>query len=162
MERTLWDWLDESSVLSNARKFARRAVPADGDIDLPVAQRRLVNVPTGDMVYMIWMPGAAFKIGISKDPLRRLDGLQVGNPAPLYLVASVPAGDRSADVERWFHQTLEPWNTSGEWFAANVDPTRAAVTVLFILSTVWRHCGRRSAYFKSIKSLERRSKRGQA
>jgi hypothetical protein len=51
------------------------------------------------------------KIGIAKDPKRRLQVLQTGQPMDLYLMWSVPG-----DYEHALHQRFAKYRHRGEWF----------------------------------------------
>ena len=53
------------------------------------------------------------KIGIARDPKRRLRSLQTGNPAQLRILAAF-AGD--ADLEHAIHTKFESTRIGGEWF----------------------------------------------
>ncbi len=56
------------------------------------------------------------KIGFSKNPLRRYQDLQSGNPEKLRLLAIHPGG---AELERTLHRYFKPSRLLNEWF----DPT---------------------------------------
>jgi hypothetical protein len=53
------------------------------------------------------------KIGVARDPERRLRSLQTGNPSQLRILAVV-AGD--ADLEQAIHAKFESTRIGGEWF----------------------------------------------
>ena len=53
------------------------------------------------------------KIGISSDPVNRMQGLSGANPGSLSLLGVLP-GDRVK--ERASHTVFGPWRRSGEWF----------------------------------------------
>jgi len=57
--------------------------------------------------------GERIKIGLARDPIRRLRTLQTGNATELKLLAVV-AGDGS--LERAIHAKFESARVSGEWF----------------------------------------------
>lgn len=61
----------------------------------------------------------AVKVGRSRDPQLRLLALQIGNPSPMELIASVPFLDRleAAAFERRFHLAYDHARIGGEWFA---------------------------------------------
>ena len=66
------------------------------------------------MIYFIQAGDAGpVKIGKGNDPERRLMALQTGSYERLHLRATLDVGD---EVERHFHQILEPCKTRGEWF----------------------------------------------
>ena len=64
------------------------------------------------------------KIGISKDPERRLKQLQTGNSSRLILVATHKAENRFND-ERSLHHKNENYNIHGEWFSNEAKNTLA-------------------------------------
>lgn len=55
------------------------------------------------------------KIGISRAPRRRLNIMQVGNPTPLSLLATMPA---DAFTERRLHLKFSALRVRREWFTA--------------------------------------------
>lgn len=66
----------------------------------------------GKNIYLI-LVGTSYKIGISKDPIRRLSNLQTGNPKRLELIWCCP-GDKK--FENKFHRKYKPNREIGEWF----------------------------------------------
>ncbi len=56
------------------------------------------------------------KIGISKDPMRRIEQIRTDNPFPLALLCVVP-GDEI--VEKKLHRAFAPLRMGGEWFRIN-------------------------------------------
>ena len=66
--------------------------------------------------------GAAHKVGVSNDPQRRLQGIQVGCPWKAELVRIYNYRDADAlCAERWIHITFSNYNTNGEWFSAPLE-----------------------------------------
>lgn len=66
-------------------------------------------------VYVVQgQPGTPIKIGVARDPLARLRGLQTGNPSRLRLRFVVPGGYR---LEADFHRRLRDAAGIGEWFS---------------------------------------------
>jgi hypothetical protein len=57
--------------------------------------------------------GGPIKIGYTHNVIARLDGLQVGNPEELRIVATVPGG---AKEEAAIHRRLRRYRIRGEWF----------------------------------------------
>lgn len=60
-----------------------------------------------------------YKIGISKDPSKRILQCQTGNPKSLYLeaVSGEPMPrSKALDIERSIHIGLRSVRVSGEWF----------------------------------------------
>ncbi|RSU57578.1 hypothetical protein DAH51_09925 [Sphingobium yanoikuyae] len=72
-------------------------------------------------VYFIGGDRGLVKIGIAKDVRRRLHSLQIGNPAPLRLLASV-AGN--AALEAHYHRTFADTRVRGEWFRRSAAMTK--------------------------------------
>ncbi len=71
------------------------------------------------MIYFVWDSGSNFvKIGVSDDPEARLDGLQTGNPNPLFILATMPGGE---DVEAGLHVQFASLRHGGEWFRPNPE-----------------------------------------
>ncbi len=66
-------------------------------------------------VYAIAEQGGAIKIGVAKEPAKRLRDLQVGHPRALRLV-HVAACAEARVVERAAHERLSASRASGEWF----------------------------------------------
>lgn len=61
------------------------------------------------------------KIGITRDPKKRLSYLQVGNHLPLRLIGLWPAAD--SEEEAFLHSYLEGERIRGEWY----KPTTAVL-----------------------------------
>ena len=82
------------------------------------------------MIYFIWDSGSgAIKIGISNNPARRLEGFQVGNSNPLFLLGTVE-GDESAEAV--LHAKFSALRISGEWFRATPE------LLHFVRKTIYR------------------------
>jgi hypothetical protein len=63
-----------------------------------------------------------FKVGVSKDPKRRLKTLQTGNPAALELMFTVECRDVPAyAAEAIIHKHLADIRVKGEWFTIETD-----------------------------------------
>jgi Meiotically up-regulated gene 113 len=58
--------------------------------------------------------GTQFKLGISRDPKRRLGDLQVGSSVPLTMISTTKV--TSVEDERHAHRVLAQWRGQGEWF----------------------------------------------
>lgn len=98
-----------------------------------VWKRELGNRDATDTyVYIIGQLSTAFevigpvKIGISNNPLSRLQGVQTGSPSRLVLVDRYCFWKRThaMAVERCFHQTCGAHRLEGEWF--DITPGAAA------------------------------------
>ncbi len=70
------------------------------------------------------------KIGIAKDPERRLRTFQTANPLPLTLYRTFRVARASA-LEADVHRRLGPLRLKGEWFA--LSPERAVSAVHMVL-----------------------------
>ncbi len=57
----------------------------------------------------------SIKIGLSKRPKDRVKEVQVGNPKPIKLLASIQCVDSFA-TEKWLHELFAQSHISGEWF----------------------------------------------
>lgn len=68
-------------------------------------------------VYFI-SDGQYIKIGVAKNPDKRLSELQTGNPRKLKVICKIPVGsDREAfDLESRLHFEYQAFAKSGEWF----------------------------------------------
>lgn len=60
----------------------------------------------------------AYKIGMSKNPTKRLKQLQTGNSNKLYLLASFKSNQY---LEKFLHKLLSFDNIRGEWFELTVE-----------------------------------------
>lgn len=72
-------------------------------------------------VYFIGSDRCLVKICIAKDVRKRLHSLQIGNPAPLRLLASV-AGN--AALEAHYHRMFADTRVRGEWFRRSAAMTK--------------------------------------
>lgn len=81
-------------------------------------------------VYVIGCTGQPIKIGIARDPYKRLADLQVGFPHKLQLYWSVViAGTAAVTVERAAHKRLAAKRLNGEWFDVDPDDAIEAIKV---------------------------------
>jgi hypothetical protein len=82
-------------------------------------------------IYIITVAGTLtlVKIGISKDPYKRLKELQTGNPFELALFAFAWVGSYTAarTLELAVHVALAPFRLVGEWFG--ITPEDAERTI---------------------------------
>lgn len=78
---------------------------------------------TPDHLYIIQQRGSRlFKFGVSKNPKRRLQTLQTGNPQQLSLLVSFPCVGISAyAAEATIHRYLGSEHVKGEWFQIATD-----------------------------------------
>lgn len=58
------------------------------------------------------------KIGIAKDPTKRILDLQIGNPAILKLDSTIECRSRkhAHNLEGWLHKCFSEYHIRGEWF----------------------------------------------
>lgn len=68
------------------------------------------------------------KVGVSRDPLRRLSGIRTSSPHELRLEHAVEVDDAYA-VERVAHSMLAEWRVAGEWFNVSIEQARAAINL---------------------------------
>lgn len=68
-------------------------------------------------VYFI-TDGNYIKIGKAQDPLKRLAGIQTGNPNKCDILYLVPckAASMATQIESYLHKTYEKYRLCGEWF----------------------------------------------
>ena len=72
---------------------------------------------------------APVKVGIAKNPIKRVETLQSGNPNKLVVAATffTPSRDMAFEIEAAFHETMAARRLKGEWFS--VAPREAALTL---------------------------------
>ena len=101
-----------------------------------VWKRELSNRDESDhFVYVIANLNSAYevvgpvKVGISNNPLARMQSIQTGSASRLVLVSRYAFWKRShaQRVERCFHDTCQVYRLEGEWFDINPD---AAVSLM--------------------------------
>ncbi len=63
------------------------------------------------------------KIGISKDPSKRIRGLQTGNASRLSLIWEVDVTSRvkAKNIETRIHREFSEWALNGEWFESTIS-----------------------------------------
>lgn len=73
-------------------------------------------------VYFIGQGYGLVKIGVARDPERRILNLQTGNGKALKLIATFPFSSRSdaVCVERELHRKYASYRVNGEWFRPGV------------------------------------------
>lgn len=78
-------------------------------------------------------PDGPVKLGISKQPERRLGQLQTGHAQQLHLFhTTVVPGGRAPLFERLLHRAIGYRRSHGEWFNLTVGEAIAQIGVLFI------------------------------
>jgi len=72
---------------------------------------------TTSFIYIIGSDQPPYKVGISRDPEKRLKSLQTGHPFPLKLHYSKETEIcKTKLLETVIHRHLKLYKTSGEWF----------------------------------------------
>lgn len=97
----------------------KRPVSVARNDQLPLSPRERARKPA--WVYVIGRSDGKLKIGVSRDPKRRLADLGTANAEPLSLIASVSV-PAPAHVERFLHGLFARNRVGGEWFV--IDPQR--------------------------------------
>lgn len=72
-----------------------------------------IDRPPGFVYFIRAGRTANVKIGYATDPYKRVDGMQTGNPHPLYLIGYIP-GDMNDEFE--WHTRWRAMHVRGEWF----------------------------------------------
>ena len=76
---------------------------------------------TTSFIYVIGGIDPPYKVGISRDPERRLKGLQTGHPYPLKLhYVKETEISKTKLLEQVIHRHLKLCKTNGEWFDMNL------------------------------------------
>lgn len=83
--------------------------------------RRADNTPSNEQCYFVAGEVGFIKIGKSKEPQKRLSGLQTGSPIPLTIIALADGG---ALREAAYHMQFEGHRRHGEWFDRHPDILR--------------------------------------
>lgn len=152
LDRPAWwfkkQWLSSRPSTAQPRKpmdeefrrwaYAREGIPYPEDVQPTPEQPSPANTPprspkqkatgTTPHTYLVAADGTHLvKIGIAKDPMRRLRELQTGQPMDLRLLWSI-----AEDYERDLHVHFDAYRVRGEWFDLTslgdpVDVVKAAV-----------------------------------
>lgn len=73
-----------------------------------------------DKIYLIKsLNEGIYKIGVSKNPNKRLKEIQTGNPAPVEIVQLYET-EMAYKVEKALHNRYSHFNTHGEWFELSI------------------------------------------
>lgn len=76
----------------------------------------LSGVPVEQYVYIVHAVGTStYKIGISKNPTKRVRDMQTSCPLPLQLISKIRCKDAHA-AEESLHALLGKYHVRGEWF----------------------------------------------
>ena len=77
---------------------------------------------TENFIYIIGSTQPPYKVGISKDPQRRLKSLQTGYPFPLQvLYTKTTKICKTKLLEQVIHRHLKMHKTHGEWFDVSLS-----------------------------------------
>lgn len=98
-------------------------------------------------IYVIGSDEPPYKVGISKNPTRRLKSLQTGCPKKLKILSiKETAALKTKPLESIIHYNLSKYKTVGEWFDTSLDRVIAEVDYALIryeddpiLHTIVRH-----------------------
>lgn len=151
-DRPAWwfkeQWLSSRPLAAQPRKpidedflrwaYAREGIPYPDDVQQVPEQPSPAETPPPSPkrkapsakphTYLVAADGTHLvKIGIAKDPMRRLKELQTGQPMGLHLLWSV-----AGDYERDLHAHFDAYRVRGEWFDLTslgdpIDVVKAAV-----------------------------------
>jgi predicted GIY-YIG superfamily endonuclease len=96
---------------------------------MPRARKHPAGSPTEAYVYII-ASGDCVKIGVSNNPLRRLEDMFSGMPYPPLIVATrlFPSRERAFAMEKRLHQLFREHRTNGEWFRMSAQHAARALT----------------------------------
>ena len=84
-------------------------------------------------IYIIGSDKPPYKVGISKNPQRRLKNLQTGHPYPLaihFIVETSVTNNKL--LESVIHRNLKHFRTSGEWFDLSLEKLKLEVDFVMI------------------------------
>ena len=87
------------------------------------------------MIYFIKAANKYVKIGVSKDPHKRLKELQTGNPLPLKLILTMPG---SFDTEKALHDYFKSARVEGEWFRLSGKEIKNCILALDHPNCKWK------------------------
>lgn len=77
---------------------------------------------TTSFIYVIGGIDPPYKVGVSRDPARRLKSLQTGYPYPLQVHYSKATEIcKTKLLEQVIHRHLKMYKTNGEWFDITLD-----------------------------------------
>ena len=90
-------------------------------------------------VYVMTINGVGCKVGIARNPQRRLEALQTAHPLKLSLYWTSLECEPfvAAVVEQMVHEHFSPYRLQGEWFG--VEPESAAQAVRDALQSIADH-----------------------
>ena len=84
-------------------------------------------------IYIIGSDKPPYKVGISKNPQRRLRDLQTGHPYPLAIHSIIETSiTNNKLLESVIHRNLKHFRTSGEWFDLSLEKLKLEVDFVMI------------------------------
>jgi Meiotically up-regulated gene 113 len=84
-------------------------------------------------IYIIGSDKPPYKVGISKNPQRRLKDLQTGHPYPLTIHSIVETSTANNKLlESVIHRNLRHLRTNGEWFDIPLERLKLEVDFVMI------------------------------
>lgn len=84
-------------------------------------------------IYLMGKPEGPIKIGLSKNPEKRLKQLQTGYPEKLSLFEKFPVPEKSVKkFEKLIHDNLRYKRTHGEWFDLTLEEAKLDVEFFII------------------------------
>jgi hypothetical protein len=84
-----------------------------------IQQKKITNTDKAGYVYLVFSGGRC-KIGITKDPLKRIETFKVSSPFEVYVLCIRYFYDAIA-VERLLHSFYKKFRKKGEWFELTRD-----------------------------------------
>lgn len=131
---------DRGQAMAEAEAINKQVDEWRGDpakVTLPSLRVRRV-IPVKRLgIYVVGTAKGRVKIGVSRDPVKRLQALQVANDRDLRLYFYLYCDDIPArTIERAVHECLWKTHLSGEWF--EISPHQAIVAIMFTVSKLRR------------------------
>lgn len=85
------------------------------------------------IVYVMGREIGPVKIGVSRNPDKRIVEIQSGCPYPIEILYWVRARDRpnAFELERDFHEVFRDKRLTGEWFSMNADDASDGLEMCF-------------------------------
>lgn len=108
-------------------------------------------------IYVI-RAGGFVKIGVARDPVRRIEGLRAGCPFPIEVISLRTApGILAFQVERRVHTELAAARVHGEWFQIDPRDVAPVLTRMISRSKLAREKWLRDGYLDWEPPLRRKS-----
>jgi hypothetical protein len=84
-------------------------------------------------IYIIGSDKPPYKVGVSKNPQRRLKNLQTGHPYPLTIHSITETSTANNKLlESVIHRNLKHSRTNGEWFDISLERLKLEVEFVMI------------------------------